>query len=598
MREPFPHDELAVLYAAHRLGLVRLAVLLVDDLATAEDVVQDAFTSFAGAGQLRGPGAALGYLRTSVVNGARSALRRRRTARGYTPPLDNEPDRPDARAVLSEDHREVTQALQQLAPRQREVLVLRYWSELSEADIAGCARDQPRRRQVHRKPGARRPRADPGGPAMNTIEDRLTAALHARADLVQPEDLSRPAVPEVTESGRRPWVYAALAAACAAAIAVPLVVAQVRDGHGEPRPGSDVGTHWPLSDDRVEHDVDGDGAPDHLTLRVAEDGSPGPARLDVALSGGGTLYRVFHDEALEWGLDTRVDLDADGDDEILVSRDDQVLVLDLRDDQLAEVPNASGAPLSSGYDEELRLTATWVDEDLALMSSRSLVEFAANGDEITGPEQYEVEAWSWSLQKDGLHALKQPEPWCRDTSSGSKQWHPEPCPGSVPPIMREVSRTIGVGEIASLADPIPTLDLRRNGEQVVLDYALSGLQMSAPLPDRPGRVRAWVGAIDLGGALGFLVGWGQDPTEMAVYALVDGDLVELPFVADAPRLESSEMYYTFLTEDGTLYTRENVAPWDNQYRLWTWSMTDEGTLAPTDDGLWCLDYAALTAQRC
>ena len=136
MREPFPHDELAVLYAAHRLGLVRLAVLLVDDLATAEDVVQDAFTSFAGAGRLRDPGAALGYLRTSVVNGARSALRRRRTARGYTPPLDSEPDRPDARAVLSEDHREVTEALRQLAPRQREVLVLRYWSELSEAGIA------------------------------------------------------------------------------------------------------------------------------------------------------------------------------------------------------------------------------------------------------------------------------------------------------------------------------------------------------------------------------------------------------------------------------------------------------------------------------
>ena len=425
---------------------------------------------------------------------------------------------------------------------------------------------------------------------MNTIEDRLTGALRARADQVQAEDLRPPAVPEVTAPGRRPWVYAALAAACAAAIATPFVVAQVRDGDGEPRPGGDVGTDWPLSDDRVEHDVDGDGAPDQLTLRVAEDGSPSPARLDVTLSGGGTVYRVFQDEALEWGLDSRVDLDADGDDEILVSRDDHVLVLDLRDGQLAEVPNASGAPLSSGYDEELRVTDTWVDEDLALMSSRSLVE--------SGPEQYQVEVWSWSLQKDGLHALKQPEPWCRDTSRGPKQWHPEPCPGSVPPIMREVTRTIGIGEIVSLADPIPTLMLRRDGDQVVLDYSFSGIGMSVALPDRPGEVRAWVGTIDLGGVLGFLVGWGQDPTEMAVYAVVDGDLVELPVVADAPRLEASESYYTFLTKDGTLYTRESVAPRDNQYRLWTWSMTDEGTLAPNDDGLWCLDYAAMTAERC
>jgi RNA polymerase sigma-70 factor (sigma-E family) len=129
--------DLADLYAAHRLGLVRLAILLVDDLASAEDVVQDAFTAFAARGKdLRDPAAALGYLRVSVVNGARSALRRRRTARAYVPPREVEPDRPDARAVLNEEHREVLAALDRLAPRQREVLVLRYWSGLSEAEIA------------------------------------------------------------------------------------------------------------------------------------------------------------------------------------------------------------------------------------------------------------------------------------------------------------------------------------------------------------------------------------------------------------------------------------------------------------------------------
>lgn len=130
-------DRLAELYAAHRLGLVRLAILLVDDLASAEDVVQDAFTAFASKdARLRDPAAALGYLRVSVVNGSRSALRRRRTARGYTPPREVEPDGPDARVVLSEEHREVLAALDQLPSRQREVLVLRYWSGLSEAEIA------------------------------------------------------------------------------------------------------------------------------------------------------------------------------------------------------------------------------------------------------------------------------------------------------------------------------------------------------------------------------------------------------------------------------------------------------------------------------
>jgi RNA polymerase sigma-70 factor (sigma-E family) len=131
--------DLAELYAAHRLRLVRLALLLADDLGTAEDIVQDAFARFAArGGHLRDPGAALGYLRTSVVNGCRSTLRRRRTARAYVPPHEVEPDGPDDRAVLSEEHREVLSSLDRLAPRQREVLVLRYWSGLSEIEIASA----------------------------------------------------------------------------------------------------------------------------------------------------------------------------------------------------------------------------------------------------------------------------------------------------------------------------------------------------------------------------------------------------------------------------------------------------------------------------
>ena len=68
---------LAQMYQVHRLGLVRLAVLLVDDLPLAEDVVQDAFAAVhARWDRLRDQHSALAYLRVSVVNGARSALRR------------------------------------------------------------------------------------------------------------------------------------------------------------------------------------------------------------------------------------------------------------------------------------------------------------------------------------------------------------------------------------------------------------------------------------------------------------------------------------------------------------------------------------------
>ena len=140
----FGEAELVELYAAHRLSLVRLAILLVDDLASAEDVVQDAFAKMAARrGRLDDRSASLAYLRVSVVNGSRSALRRRRTARAYSPPHALPPPTPEDAAVLAEEHREVITALHGLAPRQREVLVLRYWSNLSEAEIAAALQISP-----------------------------------------------------------------------------------------------------------------------------------------------------------------------------------------------------------------------------------------------------------------------------------------------------------------------------------------------------------------------------------------------------------------------------------------------------------------------
>jgi RNA polymerase sigma-70 factor (sigma-E family) len=125
------------LYTAERLHMVRLALLLVDDLPTAEDVVQDAFSGMVRAWDELLDGDALrAYLRTCVVNGARSVLRRRRTARAYVPPLQPAQPGADDTTVLAEEHREAIVALGELPDRQREVLVLRYWSELSEADIA------------------------------------------------------------------------------------------------------------------------------------------------------------------------------------------------------------------------------------------------------------------------------------------------------------------------------------------------------------------------------------------------------------------------------------------------------------------------------
>ncbi|MFB7633638.1 RNA polymerase sigma factor [Streptomyces sp. NPDC056149] len=133
-----PRPTITELYHAHRLNMVRLAVLLVDDRATAEDVVQDAFAAlYKRHGERLGEvDNALAYLRTAVINAARSVLRRRRTARDYTPPHEAAEPSAEERVVLGEEHREVLAALGGLTRRRREVLVLRYWGDLTEAEIA------------------------------------------------------------------------------------------------------------------------------------------------------------------------------------------------------------------------------------------------------------------------------------------------------------------------------------------------------------------------------------------------------------------------------------------------------------------------------
>lgn len=172
---PASHEEaVAALYAAHRLALVRLAVLLVDRQAVAEEVVQDAFAGLLARGRLRDPDAALGYLRRAVVNRSRSVLRRRRSARAFVAPVDRGADDPSAGLVVADEHREVLSALETLPPRQREVLVLRYWSDLSEAEIAATL-----------------------GISAGTVKSTASRALRALEAALDPSD-----VPEFTEEQR------------------------------------------------------------------------------------------------------------------------------------------------------------------------------------------------------------------------------------------------------------------------------------------------------------------------------------------------------------------------------------------------------------
>jgi RNA polymerase sigma-70 factor (sigma-E family) len=124
------------LYRQHWAGLVRLAVLVVDDAESAEDVVQEVFTELYRKWPLDDSRKVLGYLRTAVLNRSRSVLRRRRVARLYTPPSARTDDSAESAAVIGESRREVQRALQALPIRSREVVVLRYYLDLPYAEIA------------------------------------------------------------------------------------------------------------------------------------------------------------------------------------------------------------------------------------------------------------------------------------------------------------------------------------------------------------------------------------------------------------------------------------------------------------------------------
>lgn len=141
--EPASADEaLAELYAAQWAPMVRLAYLLVRDQGVAEDIVADALLALHRRwDSLNDPAAAVGYLRRSVVNGSRSVLRHRKVEQDKLP---IQAAREASNLAASAEHEALglignaamLRALEQLPRRQREVLVLRYYLDLSEAQIA------------------------------------------------------------------------------------------------------------------------------------------------------------------------------------------------------------------------------------------------------------------------------------------------------------------------------------------------------------------------------------------------------------------------------------------------------------------------------
>jgi RNA polymerase sigma-70 factor (sigma-E family) len=127
---------LTALYTAHYRSLVRLAELLVGDLAAAEEVVQESFVAMHGRWSRLRYGAALSYLRKSVINRSRCVPRRVVVDRLARQPPDGPSGEQGADAPL--ERSAVVAALDSLPPRQREAVVLRYYGDCSEVQVAAA----------------------------------------------------------------------------------------------------------------------------------------------------------------------------------------------------------------------------------------------------------------------------------------------------------------------------------------------------------------------------------------------------------------------------------------------------------------------------
>jgi RNA polymerase sigma-70 factor (sigma-E family) len=147
-------DAIVRLYQTHGRRLVALLTMYVGDQATAEDLVQEAFLrTYRAWPRIRDHERAASYLRTTAFNLARSTFRRRSVVRRRPEDASAEGAPADTDVMLHEEQRRVIDALRRLPARQRECLVLRFYGELAEVEIARTLRISPNSVKTHTRRG-------------------------------------------------------------------------------------------------------------------------------------------------------------------------------------------------------------------------------------------------------------------------------------------------------------------------------------------------------------------------------------------------------------------------------------------------------------
>lgn len=140
------------LYHQEAVSLVRLARLFTDDRTGAEDIVQEAFIRlYHAADRIQDTQNSAAYLRSIVLNLARDHNRRGLLSlRHQDSMIDRRtPETPEDRVVRSESQTEVIDALNHLSSRQRDCLVLRFYMDLTEKQIASTLAISPNSVKTH-----------------------------------------------------------------------------------------------------------------------------------------------------------------------------------------------------------------------------------------------------------------------------------------------------------------------------------------------------------------------------------------------------------------------------------------------------------------
>jgi hypothetical protein len=462
---------------------------------------------------------------------------------------------------------------------------------------------------------------------MSTLEDRLSAAHAARADLVRPEDL-RPATPPpaVVPLRRRPVVYLLAAAACAAVVSAPFLVRGLGYDDSAPpvvtptpvTPNGDqvAGADWPVVRTFGGYDVDGDGEDDQVVLRneAGKELVKAPWRLEAQLSSGGTTAVLLHYDSYEINPVDPVDLDGDGADEILYYRGTdtaEIGALRYTDGGLEDLEVADDPGLTSMNDDQGRIRSWWV-RDRQLFASRSVEGGFTPGDGGKPlPPRYPVEVWTWTVEGQAAVPVSQGEQCVR----AAQATRPFPCVDSelgpvagTQPAVEDTARVAepfdadvdgdGRDDVVALEGPAGRATVGEGDVLLVVSLG-GGVELSPPVPagSSPEVFTTPYAAADRTG--GLLVRQEEgDASTMTLY-LVQGDQLVAARPEGGVRLGNgfdeaggtTTRTDTWLTPAGRLFSRRATMDQvqEDSWQFFAWTLHGTRIVAEDSSGVGCWD---------